>query len=67
MIDPINLSVRSTGSEIMDDLDCNGSVVEQTLRELDFINKWLGGNAVTIRAVKSVWRTIPERSTDLYC
>jgi 2-polyprenyl-3-methyl-5-hydroxy-6-metoxy-1,4-benzoquinol methylase len=60
MIDPINFSVRSTGSEIMDDLDCNGSVVEQTLRELDFINKWLGGNAVTIRAVKSVWRTIPK-------
>ncbi len=35
MINPINLSVRSTGLEIMDDLDCHGSVVEQTLRELD--------------------------------
>ncbi|MBP9925547.1 MAG: methyltransferase domain-containing protein [Cyclobacteriaceae bacterium] len=60
MINPINLSVRSTGLEIMDDLDCHGSVVEQTLRELDFINKWLGGNEVTIRAVKSVWRKFPK-------
>jgi 2-polyprenyl-3-methyl-5-hydroxy-6-metoxy-1,4-benzoquinol methylase len=71
MSDAINFSVRSTGSEIMDDLDCHGSVVEQTLRELDFINKWLGGNAVTIRAVKSVWRKIPKDQTvyiaDLGC
>ncbi|MCU0419062.1 MAG: methyltransferase domain-containing protein [Cyclobacteriaceae bacterium] len=48
----MNLSQRSTEVEIMDDLACRGPVVDQTLRELDFINKWLGGNAVTLSAVK---------------
>jgi SAM-dependent methyltransferase len=38
----------------MDDLDCAGEVVDQTLRELEFINKWLGGNAVTIEALKKI-------------
>lgn len=31
----------------MDDLACSGEIVSQTLKELEFINKWLGGNAVT--------------------
>ncbi len=47
----ISFNVRSTGVEIMDDLDCKGEVVDQTLRELDFINHWLGGNAVTLNAL----------------
>ncbi len=68
---PVDFSLRSTGIEIMDDLDCKGEVVDQTLRELDFINQWLGGNAVTIHAVKSVWQTIPKDKTitiaDLGC
>ena len=41
-------SFRSDTREIMDNLDCDGEVVHQTLRELEFINKWLGGNAVTL-------------------
>jgi 2-polyprenyl-3-methyl-5-hydroxy-6-metoxy-1,4-benzoquinol methylase len=51
---------RSTGIEIMDDLDCKGEVVDQTLRELDFINHWLGGNAVTLDGLKSLWKNIPK-------
>ncbi|HEY9048290.1 MAG TPA: methyltransferase domain-containing protein [Ohtaekwangia sp.] len=43
---------RSTALEIMDDLDCSGEVVDQTLRELEFINTWLGGNQVTIGALQ---------------
>jgi 2-polyprenyl-3-methyl-5-hydroxy-6-metoxy-1,4-benzoquinol methylase len=42
---------RSQQIEIMDDLQCNGEVVHQTLRELEFINRWLGGNAVTLEGV----------------
>lgn len=41
---------RSTEIEVMDDLTCSGQVVDQTLEELEFINKWLGGNAVTLDA-----------------
>jgi len=58
-LSPTNFSTRSLGVEIMDDLDCNGEVVHQTLRELDFINQWLGGNEVTIAAIKSCWKKIP--------
>ncbi len=50
----ISLRNRSTEIEIMDDLDCQGEVVDQSLRELDFINQWLGGNAVTLNGVRAV-------------
>ena len=56
----IDFSKRSPSVEIMDDLDCDGEVVFQTLRELDVINHWLGGNAVTINALKKRWQTIPK-------
>ncbi len=42
---------RSTAIEIMDDLQCSGEVVDQTLRELEIINRLLGGNQVTINGV----------------
>ncbi len=57
----MNLSQRSTEEEIMDDLACHGPVVDQTLRELDFINKWLGGNAVTLQAVKRILKGNPNK------
>lgn len=45
------LAQRSDEIEIMDNLDCDGEVVHQTLRELEVINSWLGGNAVTLNAL----------------
>ncbi len=39
----------------MDDLEFHEEVVFQTLRELDFINQWLGGNAVTLDAMERIW------------
>ncbi len=47
----LDLSRRAIDLEIMDDLQCAGEVVDQTLRELDIINRWLGGNQVTLQAV----------------
>jgi len=62
---------RSEGVEIMDDLEFHDDVVFQTLRELDFINQWLGGNAVTLSAVEKVWKEIPKEKpvsiADLGC
>ncbi|MFZ2906702.1 MAG: methyltransferase domain-containing protein [Cyclobacteriaceae bacterium] len=49
-----DFSKRSEEIEIMDDLTCSGPVVHQTLRELEFINKWLGGNAVTLGGVQQI-------------
>lgn len=52
----VDLSRRSHEPEIMDDLDCSGKVVNQTLHELDIINRWLGGNAVTMSGIKDLLR-----------
>lgn len=49
-----DLSKRSEAVEIMDDLNCSGEVVHQTLRELEFINKWLGGNTVTLNGLQKL-------------
>ncbi len=54
----IDLSSRANDLEIMDDLTCAGEVVDQTLRELDIINQWLGGNRVTLEAI---WALIGKR------
>ena len=57
---PVDFTTRSTSEELMDDLSCEGEVVDQTLRELDFINQWLGGNQITARALKESWKSIPK-------
>lgn len=44
---------RSVAPEIMDDLACSGEVVSQTLRELDFINRWLG-NEITVKGIENL-------------
>lgn len=49
-----SLKTRSMDLEIMDDLDCDGEVVEQTLRELEFINSTLGGNDISIGGLNSL-------------
>jgi 2-polyprenyl-3-methyl-5-hydroxy-6-metoxy-1,4-benzoquinol methylase len=47
-------SRRSTDPEIMDDLACSGEVVNKTLREIDTINRWLGGNAITWHGIATL-------------
>lgn len=56
-------SQRSIGIEIMDDLDCKGEVVNQTLRELEFINRTLGGNQITVTGINDLLKD--ESQTDL--
>ena len=51
-----DFSTRSSEIEIMDDLSSSGEIIDQTLRELEFINKWLGGNQVTINALDKLHR-----------
>jgi 2-polyprenyl-3-methyl-5-hydroxy-6-metoxy-1,4-benzoquinol methylase len=69
----LDLSSRSDKVEIMDDLNCGGFVVDQTLAELEFINKWLGGNAVTLSGLNALLKSTPPnkreslRIADLGC
>lgn len=58
----------------MDDLNCKGEVVAQTLRELEIINTWLGGNQVTLNALNKCLKKAsmssdrsPLRIADLGC
>ncbi len=50
----LDFSKRSAEIEIMDNLNCSGDVVNQTLKELDTINKLLGGNKVTLQGIESL-------------
>jgi 2-polyprenyl-3-methyl-5-hydroxy-6-metoxy-1,4-benzoquinol methylase len=43
---------RASQIEVMDDLECNGPVVNAALRELEIINRLLGGNQVTIQGLQ---------------
>ncbi|MBZ9729698.1 methyltransferase domain-containing protein [Salegentibacter sp. JZCK2] len=50
----IDTSKRTSEVEIMDDFDLQGNELDQTLRDLDNINKWLGGNKITLEGVKNI-------------
>lgn len=55
-----SFSKRSTMPEIMDDLLYAGPLMDKTLKELEIINRWLGGNAVTIGALATLLRNHNE-------
>ena len=66
----VDLSFRSEEEEIMDDLSDNSPALHRALMELDIINRWLGGNAVTINSVKKLLLQKPEKNwvmADLGC
>ena len=50
----LDASKRTNEVEIMDNFDLQGSELARTLSDLDTINKWLGGNKITLDAVKSL-------------
>ena len=61
---------RSMQAELMDDFAVDGFIIEQTLRELEIINKWLGGNYVTINAIDKLIGTDRDKTwriIDLGC
>ncbi|MBO3698734.1 methyltransferase domain-containing protein [Roseivirga sp. E12] len=47
---------RAYEEELMDDLDSGGEIIDQTLRELETINRLLGGNQVTIKGLQQLLR-----------
>jgi ubiquinone/menaquinone biosynthesis C-methylase UbiE len=54
-----DFAIRSSGAEIMDDLHASGEDLHQALHELDIINSLLGGNYVTLKAIRHVITAIP--------
>ena len=56
----INTSYRTNEAEIMDNFDLGGEALKNTLRDLENINRWLGGNKVTLDGIKKILRENPE-------
>ncbi|MFT6138332.1 MAG: 2-polyprenyl-3-methyl-5-hydroxy-6-metoxy-1,4-benzoquinol methylase [Salibacteraceae bacterium] len=50
----LNTKYRSKKTEIMDDLNMSGDLLIKSLDQLALINKWLGGNSVTINGVTAL-------------
>lgn len=67
----INTRQRSNKTEIMDDFSMKGELLRDTLDKLGNINKWLGGNRVTINGIKKLLKGQPKDKTytiiDLGC
>lgn len=56
----INTKHRSDAIEIMDDFSINGGILHNTLDTIASINKWLGGNKVTLNGLKKVLNNHPK-------
>jgi len=66
----VDLSRRSYEEEIMDDLNDGSQSLYQALHELDVINKWLGGNEITEKALFNILLAQPDkkwRIADIGC
>lgn len=67
----LNTTHRSKEIEIMDDLDMSGELLINTLDKLANINKWLGGNKLTLDGIKILLKDQPKdkliRIVDLGC
>lgn len=56
----VNTKYRTDQEEIMDDFFIEGTILHDTLDKLATINTWLGGNVVTIDALKTLLKSHPK-------
>ncbi|MDB9782927.1 methyltransferase domain-containing protein [Winogradskyella sp.] len=67
----IDTTYRSNKTEIMDDFTMKGELMRDTLDKLGSINKWLGGNSITIDGIRQLLKDQPKEKTftiiDLGC
>lgn len=67
----IDTTYRSTQDELMDDFSLEGDNLRDTLDKLGNINKWLGGNRITLNGVSALLKNKPKQQVyhivDLGC
>lgn len=67
----VDTSNRSSEMEIMDDFTMEGALFRDTLDKLEIINRFLGGNSVTINGLKNLLKNQSKNKTitivDLGC
>ena len=56
----ISTKKRTDKEELMDDFSIGGDLLRDTLDKLENINRWLGGNAMTIKSLKKVLKNHPK-------
>jgi 2-polyprenyl-3-methyl-5-hydroxy-6-metoxy-1,4-benzoquinol methylase len=56
----ISTKNRTDKEELMDDFSIGGDLLRDTLDKLENINRWLGGNKVTINGLKSILENHPK-------
>lgn len=54
---------RSTQREIMDDYNFQGNEMKNLLKDLKFVNKWLGGNKITINGLELLLKNNSKKET----
>ncbi len=59
----VNTKYRSDKEEIMDDFSIGGDLLRDTLNKLEKINRWLGGNTVTIKGLAKVLKNKSKEKT----
>ncbi|MHA7865337.1 methyltransferase domain-containing protein [Flagellimonas marinaquae] len=67
----LNTTYRSDATELMDDFSMKGELLRDTLDKLGKINKWLGGNHVTLNGLRQLLKNQPKEKVltivDLGC
>ncbi|MDC0177368.1 methyltransferase domain-containing protein [Polaribacter sp.] len=58
----ISTKNRTDKEELMDDFSIGGDLLRDTLDKLENINRWLGGNLVTVNSLKSVLKNHPKEA-----
>ena len=56
----ISTKQRTNKEEIMDDFSIGGDLLRDTLDKLENINRWLGGNKVTLLGLKKILQNQPK-------
>lgn len=56
----INTKFRTDKEELMDDFSVGGDLLRDTLDKLENINRWLGGNKVTLNGLKILLKNHPK-------
>ncbi|WP_299059111.1 methyltransferase domain-containing protein [uncultured Polaribacter sp.] len=67
----VDTTKRSDQEEMMDDFSIGGDLLRDVLDKLENINRWLGGNLVTVNSLKKVLKNHPKEQeiiiADLGC
>lgn len=53
----VDTKERTSRREIMDDFELQGEELRKTLDDLDKVNKWLGGNKITLDGVEKIFKS----------